>query len=201
MNSKPVSRRNIVRHEHDPLKGYGWEVIVNRRGKYYREFFADPHYGGKRGALVAAQSYRDDLLARLPPPLPVKTRNARNTSGVVGIVIVDKPRKEYSTTYVIAHWPGGRISFSADKLGFDEAWRRALAARTDALALLGIKETLPRIPPKGSVSTAKPRSKRTQTTPVRKMAKAARQTSDAGRKHPSIKGRPRSSKVRKPASR
>lgn len=140
--------RNIVRHEHDPQKGLGWEVVINRRRQYYREFFADSHHGGNAGALAAAQIFRDALLARLPPPLPVKTRNTRNTSGVVGICITAKLRKDRHESYVIATWPGGRASFSAEKLGFDEAWRLALAARREGLASLGIHEPLPELAPK-----------------------------------------------------
>ncbi len=142
------SLQNIARHDHDPLKGFGWEVIVSRRGLYHREYFSDSHHGGKAGALTAAQLYRDELLAWLPRRLPVKTRNTRNTSGAVGVCVAAKPRKGWTATYVVAHWPGeGTASFSADKLGFKEAWRRAIAARKKALAALGVTK-LPAFPPK-----------------------------------------------------
>lgn len=126
---------NVIRHEHDPEKDFGWEITISRRGQYFRKYFSDARYGGKAGALEAAVLYRDELLARLPAPLPIKIRNARNTSGAVGITVMTKPRKGWNATYIVARWPGnGSAAFSADKIGFEEAWRQALAARQQAIA-------------------------------------------------------------------
>jgi hypothetical protein len=63
--SKPVRRRGISRIDQPSTRTHGWFVRVNyhgrRDGSYgprHQKFFGDATYGGKRGALRAAQAYR-----------------------------------------------------------------------------------------------------------------------------------------------
>jgi hypothetical protein len=77
--------RNIVRI--DTYNTHGWQVRITRHRNRHTKFFSDTLHGGSDGALQAAEKYRDDKLASMPPPLPGTklAAQARSTSGVAGI--------------------------------------------------------------------------------------------------------------------
>ncbi len=136
-NRAGACRSNIVRHEYDKAKGFGWEVVVKRQAKVYRRYFSDSRFRGSERALQAAISFRDDLIGKLPLPLKLKRYHSRNTSGIVGISIIEKRRKHGIAVYIRALWPqGGYASFSVDRLGFRAAWENAVAARLSGIAAL-----------------------------------------------------------------
>jgi len=138
-------RRNISRIDMFSQSGKshgGWEVRIQRRGKKHEKFFADGKHGGRRGALQAAKLFRDELESRLRPYTVkelAKKPSQRNSSGVVGVrkAVQTEETDEYIYTYTfwIAQWTDGKgkrktRSFSVDKYGDDEAYRRAVQART-----------------------------------------------------------------------
>lgn len=119
----------------------GWEVRIQRRGKKYEKFFADGRHGGRRAALQAAKLYRDELekkLRRYTVKELAKNPSVRNRSGIVGVrralQIEETDEYIYTYTFWIAQWTDGKgkrktRSFSVDKYGEDEAYRRAIQAR------------------------------------------------------------------------
>jgi hypothetical protein len=54
----------------------GWSVLVRRRGRAIRRYFADGYYGGKEEARTAALSYRDAVLMAFPPLTTLETAQA-----------------------------------------------------------------------------------------------------------------------------
>ena len=84
-------RRNISRIETKSAKGKvygGWEVRLQRKGVKTEKFFADNKNGGKRGALVAAQAFRDQLeksTEKYSVEELAESPSIRNKSGVVGV--------------------------------------------------------------------------------------------------------------------
>jgi len=143
-------RRNISRIDMFSNAGKshgGWEVRIQRRGKKYEKFFADRQHGGRRGALQAAKVYRDEIEGTLRPyTVKELARNpsVRNTSGVVGVrralQVEETDEYIYTYTFWIAQWTDGKgkrktRSFSVDKYGEEEAYRRAVQARTRGVSL------------------------------------------------------------------
>jgi hypothetical protein len=137
-------RRNISRVDAAGQNGRsrgGWSVRLQRRGSKTSKFFSDSQFGGNRGALSAAKSFRDQMeqawrrystkeLARKP------TR--RNHSGIVGVRLERRVERrgdyEYHYQFWVAQWTDGKgrrksRAFSVRQLGHREAYRRALAAR------------------------------------------------------------------------
>jgi hypothetical protein len=128
--------RNVGRID----RGYfhGWVVAVKRRGETFRKCFRDGFYGSPGQALTAAIAYRNDLLARLPESR-AKRRHRRNTTGVVGVVLITQKRAVRTGgdgQYYVATWTagGGRRAvrwFSVAKYGFERARDLAVAARME----------------------------------------------------------------------
>jgi hypothetical protein len=92
----------------------------------------------------AARGYRDKLLSRLPPPKKIRTREKRNTTGVIGVW-----RQEYRTSSenwgarYIAEWPkangtSGTASFSVNLCGEKDAFESAVYCRRKGLRDLGL---------------------------------------------------------------
>ena len=142
-------RRNISRIETVSESGNvysGWEVRIQRRNKRIEKYFADTQFGGKRGALQAAKEFRDELEIKLRP-YTVKEQAARpstrNRSGIVGVRLAKQVdlRGEYEFTYYfwVAQWTDGKgkrktRSFSCDRYGDEEAFRKAMRARQQGVA-------------------------------------------------------------------
>lgn len=131
-----VKHRFIFRHEKNANCTFGWEVRIRRRGPVIGRFFADLAHGGKKKAFAEAKAYRDSLLSAIPEPLPIKTRNIRNRTGIIGVMQVLVKSKHGKIPYWIAYWPlenrqTKRVKFSVQKWGSD-AKRMAIEARRQA---------------------------------------------------------------------
>ena len=142
-------RRNISRIETSSRSGKvygGWEVRMQRRGERIEKFFSDLNHGGKRAALQAAKTYRDevDLQYRKYTVKELSERpSLRNRSGVVGVRLhQQKDRRgefEYYYWYWVAQWTDGHgrrrtRSFSIHRHGDEEAYRLAYEVRAKGVA-------------------------------------------------------------------
>ena len=137
-------RRNISRIETVSAAGKkygGWEVRLQRRGNKTEKFFSDNGFGGKRGALQAAKTFRDELEAK-SRKYTVKelsqNPSTRNRSGVVGVRLHHQKDVRgdfvYHYWYWVAQWTDGHgrrktRSFSCHTYGDEEAFRLASEAR------------------------------------------------------------------------
>jgi hypothetical protein len=136
MNREPL----IQRYEHNYS---GWLVTTKRRGKRFVRYFSDQPKG-RRKALCAARSFRDKLVAQLPPPTKIKRTDIRNTTGVIGVARVkERTRSGKLLMRDVASWPKrngerGKASFSVGLYGENEAFRLAVASRRAGLRELGV---------------------------------------------------------------
>lgn len=135
-----LSVKNIKRI--DSPKTHGWQVHVRRGGVLRTKLFSDRIYGGKRKALTAAKSYRDDLLeemAKLAKPLWRIKRTPRTNTGELGVSLTEytyRSGKKRQVITVTARESLGKAvnrKFSVDKLGYDEAVKKAVAWRKKVL--------------------------------------------------------------------
>lgn len=141
--------RGISRIDNEVSHTHAWLVTIQRRGVIYRKRFNDAVYGSRTKSFAAAQSYRDDIVAKHPPMSLREYSNIlkkNNRSGVVGVgrycafetraLPEDKQR-----WFWVAAWsvPGGkriRVKFSVNKYGEERAFQMALKARRAAIAKL-----------------------------------------------------------------
>jgi hypothetical protein len=125
--------RNVYRSQYG--RGEGWIVILKRRGRKRRQYFRDADHGGARGSEAAALRWRDQQIAKLPPPVLIKMHDSRCRSGIVGVFrVVDRTRKGTRIARWVAGWnePGGRYhkrTFSVAKYGEERAFDLARALR------------------------------------------------------------------------
>ncbi len=142
MARAPKQRRlhHIQRPESRKFKG--WVVQITRGGVATVRRFSDTRWGGREGALRAALRERDRLLRALPPPVLVKVRGTRNTTGVIGVQLVRRLSRRgrvlraYVATFI---WPPRsrhqhQKTFSVQKHGVRRARELAIAERRAALA-------------------------------------------------------------------
>jgi hypothetical protein len=118
---------------------HGWFVRVYRKGKTHSKFYSDLKYGGKGKALKLALDERTRLNKRLGPPatkgLRVMTRNANNTSGVIGVSKTSKksPTGVIRSYYTVSWRPEPNLArnkaFSIDSIGEKKAFELAVAFR------------------------------------------------------------------------
>jgi hypothetical protein len=86
-----------------------------------------------------ARRFRDELLARLPPPTKIKRRFSLNTSGVIGVTLSrERSRAGTLVERYLATWPTAngkrcKVSFSVGRYGHAEARRLAIKARKEGL--------------------------------------------------------------------
>ena len=111
---------------------------IMRQGVPHQENFGLKEYRTWKAAEEAAQKWIRKMKKELPPASDGRgIMNKRNRSGVVGVWprITNFKSKEADVDYCrwYARWPGcpikGGISFSAEKLGDDEAFAMAYLAR------------------------------------------------------------------------
>jgi len=131
-----ITLKNISRPE---PRFFGWRANVKRgRKDHYKDFPDGPD--GPFESLRAAILWRNMTWARLGPPTRASSRNARNTSGVVG---VSREVQRLPSGEITEIWAAGwndadclnhRRAFSIDKYGNADAKQRAIAARTAGLA-------------------------------------------------------------------
>ena len=120
---------------------HGWFVRGYRNGKTYSRLFSDLKCGDREGALKEARSFRDQLLEKLeeipvqPRSRRIVTRDARNTTGVLGVCRTAKkgPNGTVNECYSVSWRPSPGVqkctSFSIRKYGEKKAFQLAVAHR------------------------------------------------------------------------
>jgi hypothetical protein len=148
MSSTAATRRplyGITRVDHERSRTHAWRVTIQRQGKIHVGHFSDGVYGGKQRALAAAKRYRDELLTKHPPLsrreyCSILRRN--NRSGLAGVSfhaeVIETGHGPVERRFWIARLPlepqrTKLAKFSVAKYGAEEAFRRAVKARQDAL--------------------------------------------------------------------
>lgn len=116
-----------------------WRVHFRRRGKLHARNFPDLKHGGKSNALLDAIAWREARMAQTPP-LSLRefnaTRRSNNTSGVAGVHFLKNRRQPLGYWQARVKLPNGRKvhrSFSVRRFGERQAFRLAVAARTELL--------------------------------------------------------------------
>jgi len=109
---------------------------ISRNGEKHQSNFTLRDYGTWKAAQAAADKWVAKMKKKLPAQEPRKNRmTKRNSSGIVGVwaFLDDSKTNTYCRWY--ARWPGcpnrGGVSFSADRLGDDDAFACAYLARTN----------------------------------------------------------------------
>jgi len=135
----------ITRVDHERSRTHAWRVTIQRQGKVHVGHFSDGVFGSKPKALAAAKKYRDGLLSKFPPLTrkeycSILRRN--NRSGLAGVSyhaeVIETERGPVERRFWIARlplqpWRTKLVKFSIAKYGAEEAFRRAVKARMDAL--------------------------------------------------------------------
>ena len=119
---------------------WAWKVTISRPGgKVYRDFSFIQH-GGQDAALLAAQTYRDEIIRRYPPltkrQLCTKLRST-NSSGVAGVKRVQRS-EGYAFWEAITCLPGRTLTkkFSVNVYGEEGARQKAIETRQQQLAFV-----------------------------------------------------------------
>lgn len=135
----------ITRIDNNTSHTHSWVVTIARKRRKFVKSFSDVPCGGKGKALRAAKKYRDEILSQFPPLTlneycSIVKRN--NRSGIPGVCLYLRPNKDGQVDrYWIACWsPTPRktkqVKFSVKKYGEEEAFQRAVQARSEALKKL-----------------------------------------------------------------
>lgn len=132
-----------IRRAKKALNAWYWRVNFRRRGKDYFRAFHDLKHDGSKNALAAAVSWRDQQLGSAK----IFTyrefcayRRSNNRSGVAGVHFLKSPRQPRGAWQAKIKLPDGKKitkSFSVRRFGYRQAFKRAAAARTDMLELVG----------------------------------------------------------------
>ena len=144
--SRDDMNHHIYRLDTDRARIHTWRVQIRRRGETVMRHFADQAQGGKRAALRAARTFRDETLAKISEPAYKRWNASRlrsnNVSGIAGVWRY-APRVLQGGHWIVrpfwqAYWvdvEGKKRSrkVSVGKYGEESAKRRATAARREAL--------------------------------------------------------------------
>jgi hypothetical protein len=129
-----------IRRHRAAINARCWRVNFRRRGKAYSKSFYDLTCGGSKKAKAEAIDWRDGKLAELEAYTLVefhKQKRSNNVSGVPGVHFhVTSVRPMGYWQAAIRFHDGKRIArtFSVRKFGRQEAFRLAVAARSELLA-------------------------------------------------------------------
>ncbi len=135
----------------------GWLVRGYKNGKRYSKLFSDRKLKSAEEALRQAQNFYKELTDRLksiparPRAKKIVYKDVRNSTGVIGISRLHKIGKNgaelafYSVTWRPAPGVQKCTSFSVNKYGEEEAFKRAVTCRFDGLKQLHGKEIATRI--------------------------------------------------------
>jgi len=151
MTRKEAARRamyGITRVDHAGSRTHAWRVTIQRQGKIHVGHYSDGVFGGKHKALAAAKKFRDSLLSKHPPLTrrdycSILRRN--NRSGLAGVSyhaeVIETGHGPVERRFWIARlplepWRTKLVKFSVAKYGAEEAFRRAVKARLEALERL-----------------------------------------------------------------
>jgi hypothetical protein len=128
-----------MQHEHG---AWYWAVMFRRRATPFYKNFYDVRRGESKNALAAAIAWRDAQLAK------VKAMSKRefhqiakssNSSGAVGVLFIrskEQPRGMWQARIKLPNGKQPTRSFAVKKFGYEEAYRRAIAARQQLLELI-----------------------------------------------------------------
>ena len=120
-------------------------VSFHRQGTHHRKCFSDSVYGGTAQALLAARSWRDQLLCAMPgvsKAVYVARVKATNTSGVAGVPRTHEMRKGDTINRWVAYSPQAKgmprrsKSYATEKYGEEQAFALAVSARAAFVAEL-----------------------------------------------------------------
>ncbi|TWU38771.1 AP2 domain protein [Novipirellula aureliae] len=140
------ANRNITRIDRDSSGGY--LVRVMRKGKKTSKFFSDIENGGKKKSLTAAKAFRDELESKMASYTPKelsKIMRSNNTSGVVGVRLVEEVDHRWPSKpkylYWVAQWSPAKgvrktKRFSVEKYGDEKAYKMAVNARKRGVAAM-----------------------------------------------------------------
>ena len=131
----PRRPRNIRRVDHHHF--HGWIASLKRQGRRYERYFKDSP--DRASSLARALDWRDQMLARLPPPRKFKRSYVLNTTGVVGVTVSrERTRsgrvfRRYRAACYDETGRERRRSFSIARYGAAKARALAITARKDAI--------------------------------------------------------------------
>jgi hypothetical protein len=150
------SSYGIGRVDDDKKSMHCWVVHIERKRRVWHRSFSDGVCGGKAKALHAARAFRDEVLVSHSPMTRAENasiRRSNNRSGVPGVLrqasVETTAAGPVERAYWIAYWtkPDGKRSirkFSIRKYGEKDAFKRAKAARKQALAEMDVPHTTSR---------------------------------------------------------
>ncbi len=131
-----------IRRHHATANSWCWRVRFSRRGTSYSKSFYDLTCGGSKEAKAQAVAWRDARLAEVEAltllDLHKRTRS-NNVSGVAGVHFHKTPRQPlgfWQAKIKVGYGKSATKSFSVRQYGGDEAYRLAVAARADMLAMV-----------------------------------------------------------------
>lgn len=135
---------NITRFENEARRTRAWLVRVQRNSKIISKMFSDGVHGGKRKALQAAISFREQVLAGVPNcEYQMRRRNVvrrNNKSGISGVGRYEvQSDSGHIRSYWLARWDDERgmcrlRKFSVGRYGERKAKQLAIAERRRQLA-------------------------------------------------------------------
>jgi hypothetical protein len=199
--SNPLSERNIKRIDTraDAAKQtHGFQVCISRNGSLHTKHFSDSLFGGTKGSLKAARTYRDDMLGEMPEIEASRiahTQNAKNKSGHVGISYRKYKTAKGKVTRLIA------VSVRAEKgktltrvFRYDKADHDAVLDEAIAFRERVLQERLSREGGLAGIVKAKNAVKRAAKAPAKAPAKKAA-AKKAAKKAPAKKAAPAAKKA------
>lgn len=135
---KPTGMKYITRCDYPRTHGWWVRIFDSRDGKgKVSKYFRDTKYESKEEGLIEAMKFRDKYFNRLTRAEKTIT-NGKSRKGKIyseGVYISWKTRGEHSYPHATASWwEGGkqhRKTFSIEKYGYDEAWKKAKAVRQE----------------------------------------------------------------------
>lgn len=131
----------LHREEANERRGAGWWVSLRRRGHKIVRLFKDSIYGSDEATYAQARSYRDAIIAAIPPATnheqAVRLRK-NNQSGISGVRRVETRDGDVWQTTLMTNEGQKRESFSVSKFGEQAAKSMAIAQRRKWLAALPV---------------------------------------------------------------
>ena len=131
-----------IRRHRAAINAWCWKVDFRRNGKGYAKTFYDLTCGGSRKAKAQAIAWRDKKLAEIKALMLVdfhQQRRSNNSSGVPGVHFHRTPVQPSGFWQAAIRFHDGKRmtrTFAVLKFGSKEAFRRAVAARTELLAMV-----------------------------------------------------------------
>ena len=128
-----------IRRSRAAIEAWCWRVNFRRQGKLYSKTFYDLTCGGSKEAKAAAIAWRDEQLAAIKALTLIEfhqQKRSNNLSGVPGVYFQKTPAQPLGFWQAYIKTNDGKRaakSFSVRKYGEREAYRLAVAARSELL--------------------------------------------------------------------